>query len=108
VLPALFGFQLGPGQGYVEALTPEQQHQAFLSRLLLMLGVSGGRAWSTASAPCAALHILLPPCPRRCGAVPLLLVPHMTHIETGDFFSPPPPAPPPCLQSFVIMCLLLF
>uniref|UniRef100_A0A7S3QTB6 RING-type E3 ubiquitin transferase n=1 Tax=Dunaliella tertiolecta TaxID=3047 RepID=A0A7S3QTB6_DUNTE len=38
VLPALFGFQLGPGQGYVEALTPEQQHQAFLSRLLLMLG----------------------------------------------------------------------
>ena len=27
VLPALFGFQLGPGQGYVEALTPEQQHQ---------------------------------------------------------------------------------
>eukprot|EP00879_Flechtneria_rotunda_P010860 GHRR01011350.1.p2 GENE.GHRR01011350.1~~GHRR01011350.1.p2 ORF type:complete len:104 (+),score=27.87 GHRR01011350.1:709-1020(+) len=26
------------GQGYVEALTPEQQHQAFLSRLLLMLG----------------------------------------------------------------------
>jgi E3 ubiquitin-protein ligase RNF5 len=27
-----------PGQGYVEALTPEQQHQAFLSRLLLMLG----------------------------------------------------------------------
>lgn len=38
MLPALFGFQLGPGQGYVEALTPEQQHQAFLSRLLLMLG----------------------------------------------------------------------
>lgn len=38
VLPALFGFQLGQGQGYVEALTPEQQHQAFLSRLLLMLG----------------------------------------------------------------------
>lgn len=39
VLPALFGFQLAPGQGYaVEALTPEQQHQAFLSRLLLMLG----------------------------------------------------------------------
>jgi hypothetical protein len=27
VLPALFGFQLGPGQGYMEALTPEQQHQ---------------------------------------------------------------------------------
>ncbi|KIY95969.1 RING finger protein [Monoraphidium neglectum] len=27
MLPALFGFQLGPGQGYVEALTPEQQHQ---------------------------------------------------------------------------------
>lgn len=38
VLPSLFGFQLGAGQGYVEALTPEQQHQAFLSRLLLMLG----------------------------------------------------------------------
>lgn len=38
MLPALFGFQLGPGQGYVEALAPEQQHQAFLSRLLLMLG----------------------------------------------------------------------
>jgi hypothetical protein len=29
VLPALFGFQLGPGQGYVEALTPEQQHQVW-------------------------------------------------------------------------------
>lgn len=27
MLPALFGFQFGPGQGYVEALTPEQQHQ---------------------------------------------------------------------------------
>ncbi|KAG2426733.1 hypothetical protein HXX76_012791 [Chlamydomonas incerta] len=38
VLPSLFGFHLGPGQGYNEALTPEQQHQAFLSRLLLMLG----------------------------------------------------------------------
>jgi len=38
VLPSLFGFQLGPGQGYVEALASEQQHQAFLSRLLLMLG----------------------------------------------------------------------
>jgi E3 ubiquitin-protein ligase RNF5 len=37
-LPGLFGFQLGPGQGFVDALTPEQQHQAFLSRLLLMLG----------------------------------------------------------------------
>jgi len=29
VLPALFSFQLGPGQGYVEALTPEQQHQVW-------------------------------------------------------------------------------
>ncbi|GFR53119.1 hypothetical protein Agub_g15835 [Astrephomene gubernaculifera] len=38
VIPSLFGFHLGPGQGYNEALTPEQQHQAFLSRLLLMLG----------------------------------------------------------------------
>lgn len=38
ILPSLFGFHLGPGQGYNEALTPEQQHQAFLSRLLLMLG----------------------------------------------------------------------
>lgn len=38
MLPALFGLQLGPGQAFVEALTPEQQHQAFLSRLLLMLG----------------------------------------------------------------------
>ncbi|GLI62730.1 hypothetical protein VaNZ11_005460 [Volvox africanus] len=38
VFPSLFGFHLGPGQGYNEALTPEQQHQAFLSRLLLMLG----------------------------------------------------------------------
>jgi hypothetical protein len=26
-MPSIFGFQLGPGQGYVEALTPEQQHQ---------------------------------------------------------------------------------
>lgn len=39
IIPTLFGFQHGPGQGgYAEALTPEQQHQAFLSRLLLMLG----------------------------------------------------------------------
>jgi E3 ubiquitin-protein ligase RNF5 len=36
-LPCLL-LLLRPGQGYVEALTPEQQHQAFLSRLLLMLG----------------------------------------------------------------------
>lgn len=40
MIPTLLGFNLGPGQGYAgnEALTPEQQHQAFLSRLLLMLG----------------------------------------------------------------------
>ena len=39
VFPSLFGFNLlGPGSYQVEALTPEQQHQAFLSRLLLMLG----------------------------------------------------------------------
>jgi E3 ubiquitin-protein ligase RNF5 len=42
VLPALFGFQLGPGhvssRPPVQASTPDQQHQAFLSRLLLMLG----------------------------------------------------------------------
>eukprot|EP00798_Chlamydomonas_sp_ICE-L_P007736 gene7736-911_t len=36
--PALFGFQAGPGQAYPEAPSPEQQHQAFLSRILLMLG----------------------------------------------------------------------
>lgn len=39
ILQSLFGFNIaGPGGAYVEALTPEQQHQAFLSRLLLMLG----------------------------------------------------------------------
>lgn len=39
IIPTLFGFHHGPGQGgYTEPLTPEQQHQAFLSRLLLMLG----------------------------------------------------------------------
>lgn len=39
IIPTLFGMQTnaGPG-GYTEPLTPEQQHQAFLSRLLLMLG----------------------------------------------------------------------
>ena len=36
--PVLLLLLLLSGQGYVEALTPEQQHQAFLSRLLLMLG----------------------------------------------------------------------
>eukprot|EP00884_Botryococcus_braunii_P014137 jgi/Botrbrau1/22724/Bobra.0132s0063.1 len=37
-IPALFGVQsTGPG-GIADPLTPEQQHQAFLSRLLLMLG----------------------------------------------------------------------
>jgi E3 ubiquitin-protein ligase RNF5 len=39
IFPTLFGLQQNPGQGgYSEPLTPEQQHQAFLSRLLLMLG----------------------------------------------------------------------
>jgi E3 ubiquitin-protein ligase RNF5 len=39
IIPTLFGLQHGTGQsGYTEPLTPEQQHQAFLSRLLLMLG----------------------------------------------------------------------
>jgi E3 ubiquitin-protein ligase RNF5 len=39
IIPTLFGFQQNQGQGgYTEPLTPEQQHQAFLSRLLLMLG----------------------------------------------------------------------
>ncbi|GAB4814682.1 hypothetical protein N2152v2_001728 [Parachlorella kessleri] len=39
IIPTLFGLQQGNGQaGYAEPLTPEQQHQAFLSRLLLMLG----------------------------------------------------------------------
>ena len=39
IIPTLFGLQSQPGQGgYAEPLTPEQQHQAFLSRLLLMLG----------------------------------------------------------------------
>jgi len=38
-IPTLFGLQGSQGQGgYAEPLTPEQQHQAFLSRLLLMLG----------------------------------------------------------------------
>lgn len=35
ILPTLFGIH-GSGQG--AAMTPEQQHQAFLSRLLLLLG----------------------------------------------------------------------
>ena len=38
LIPTLFGLQNPQGQGYAEPLTPEQQHQAFLSRLLLMLG----------------------------------------------------------------------
>ena len=39
IIPTLFGLQGPQGQGgYAEPLTPEQQHQAFLSRLLLMLG----------------------------------------------------------------------
>lgn len=39
IIPTLFGLQGPQGQnGYPEPLTPEQQHQAFLSRLLLMLG----------------------------------------------------------------------
>ena len=39
IIPTLFGLQGPQGQGgYSEPLTPEQQHQAFLSRLLLMLG----------------------------------------------------------------------
>ncbi|KAK9906753.1 hypothetical protein WJX75_007419 [Coccomyxa subellipsoidea] len=39
ILPTLFGMQQAPGQGgFAEPLTAEQQHQAFLSRLLLMLG----------------------------------------------------------------------
>jgi E3 ubiquitin-protein ligase RNF5 len=39
IIPTLFGLP-GPNHngGYAEPLTPEQQHQAFLSRLLLMLG----------------------------------------------------------------------
>ncbi|GAX75843.1 hypothetical protein CEUSTIGMA_g3286.t1 [Chlamydomonas eustigma] len=40
LFPALFGFTTtgAPVASFVEAVTPEQQHQAFLSRLLLMLG----------------------------------------------------------------------
>lgn len=39
IIQTLFGLQGPAGQGgYAEPLTPEQQHQAFLSRLLLMLG----------------------------------------------------------------------
>lgn len=38
IIPSLFGFNGPQGHGYAEPLTPEQQHQAFLSRLLLMLG----------------------------------------------------------------------
>lgn len=39
IIPTLFGLQNAAGAGgYAEPLTPEQQHQAFLSRLLLMLG----------------------------------------------------------------------
>lgn len=37
IMPTLFGMQLG-SNGANELLTQEQQHQAFLSRLLLMLG----------------------------------------------------------------------
>ncbi len=36
VFPSIFGFS--SGTTYQDHLTPEQQHQAFLSRLLLMLG----------------------------------------------------------------------
>lgn len=39
IIPMLFGLNNSSGNGgYSEPLTPEQQHQAFLSRLLLMLG----------------------------------------------------------------------
>ncbi|KAI3429801.1 hypothetical protein D9Q98_010114 [Chlorella vulgaris] len=40
LIPTLFGIPdtRFTGGAYVEPLTPEQQHQAFLSRLLLMLG----------------------------------------------------------------------
>lgn len=39
IIPMLFGLNNNSGNGrYTEPLTPEQQHQAFLSRLLLMLG----------------------------------------------------------------------
>jgi E3 ubiquitin-protein ligase RNF5 len=39
LFPSLFGFTAAAqGASFVEAVTPEQQHQAFLSRLLLMLG----------------------------------------------------------------------
>lgn len=38
MLQALFGFQLGPGQGYVEALAPEQQHQVRASPKRLYFG----------------------------------------------------------------------
>lgn len=39
IIPMLFGLNNNSGNGgYSEPLTPEQQHQAFLSRLLLMLG----------------------------------------------------------------------
>jgi E3 ubiquitin-protein ligase RNF5 len=37
VFPNIFGFTQGP-VGFQDQLTPEQHHQAFLSRLLLMLG----------------------------------------------------------------------
>eukprot|EP00891_Asterochloris_glomerata_P001203 jgi/Astpho2/1203/Aster-08170 len=39
IIPTLFGLNNTSGNGgFAEPLTPEQQHQAFLSRLLLMLG----------------------------------------------------------------------
>mmetsp|Transcript_13061 Transcript_13061/g.39568 ORF Transcript_13061/g.39568 Transcript_13061/m.39568 type:complete len:207 (-) Transcript_13061:664-1284(-) len=39
IIPTLFGMQRTVGaNGFAEPLTPEQQHEAFLSRLLLMLG----------------------------------------------------------------------
>jgi hypothetical protein len=61
--------------GYAEPLTPEQQHQAFLSRLLLMLGsfvIMVSRAACTGRALhrlCRVVHLAL----RLCVLAPALL-----------------------------------
>lgn len=81
LLPALFGFQLGPGQGYVEALTPEQQHQVVKG------GTRACREQRAAAAGTRANSPRLPPPPCAQAFLSRLLL---------------------MLGSFVIMCLLLF
>jgi len=97
VLPALFGFQLGPGQGYVEALTPEQQHQVraafwaaggiYIFGVALWLGACKSSSGSCSHACCSLTRNPCNHTPHTQAFLSRLLL---------------------MLGSFVIMCLLLF